>query len=522
MAGPRRSAARRPAAAAPRAGAGANARAGTSAGAGTGAGAFDVAVVGAGPGGYVAAIRAAQLGLSAVCVDRWTDAAGRPALGGTCLNVGCIPSKALLDSSHLFHDLAHRLPGHGIAVDGARIDVAAMQARKERVVGALGKGVAGLLRKHGVEVLTGAARLAPDGGAGGADGGEAGIGLEVEAADGGPPRTVRARHVVIASGSVPAALPAAPVDGDRIVDSEGALAFAEAPARLGIVGAGVIGLELGSVWNRLGSQVVLLEALDDFLAPADRDVAREALRILRRQGLDVRLGKRVTGCETNGAAGVAVRYEDGDGEHRLEVDRLVVAVGRRPSTDGLGLEAAGVECDERGFVRVDGYGRTTREGVWAVGDCTPGPMLAHRASEDGVAVAERIAGRASRIDHRTVPWVVYTHPEIAWVGRTAAELAADGVEVRAGRFPFAASGRALAAGDGAQGFVKVLADAASDEVLGVHVLGAQASELIAEAVTAMEFGASAEDLARTVHAHPTLSEAVHEAALAVDGRAIHA
>ncbi len=521
MAGPRRSAPRRPAAAAPRAGADASANAG----AGTGADAFDVAVVGAGPGGYVAAIRAAQLGLSAVCVDRWTDAAGRPALGGTCLNVGCIPSKALLDSSHLFHDLAHRFPEHGIAVDGARIDVAAMQARKERVVGALGKGVAGLLRKNGVEVLQGAARLAPDGGAGGAGNagaGEAGLALEVEAAGGGTPRTVRARHVVIASGSVPTALPAAPVDGDRIVDSSGALAFAEAPARLGIVGAGVIGLELGSVWNRLGSQVVLLEALDDFLAPADRDVAREALRILRRQGLDVRLGKRVTGCETNGAAGVAVRYEDGDGEQRLEVDRLVVAVGRRPSTDGLGLEAAGVECDERGFVRVDEYGRTTREGVWAVGDCTPGPMLAHRASEDGVAVAERIAGRASRIDHRTVPWVVYTHPEIAWVGRTAAELAADGVEVRAGRFPFAASGRALAAGDGAQGFVKVLADAATDEVLGVHVLGAQASELIAEAVTAMEFGASAEDLARTVHAHPTLSEAVHEAALAVDGRAIHA
>ena len=473
----------------------------------------DVAVIGAGPGGYVAAIRAAQLGLKTVCVDKWTDGRGRPAPGGTCLNVGCIPSKALLDSSHHFHHLQHLLPDHGISVDGARLDVAAMQARKRRVVASLGRGVAGLLRKNRVELMTGTARLT---------GGASDAGLEVEVAvRGAPPRVIRPRHVVVAAGSVPAPLPAAPGDGERIVDSAGALAFAETPARLGIIGAGAIGLELGSVWSRLGAEVVLLEALDDFLATADRDVAKDALRILRRQGLDLRLGKRVTGCDASGGDGaVTVHFEDADGAHHLEVDRLVVAVGRRPATGGLGLGEAGIESDERGFVRVDEHGRTSRKNVWAIGDCTPGPMLAHRASEDGVAVAERIAGQASRIDHRTVPWVIYTHPEIAWVGRTEAELDAAGVEWRAGRFPFAASGRALAAGE-SEGFAKIVTDEATDEILGVHVLGAQASELIAEAVTAMELRASAEDLARTIHAHPTRAEVLHEAALAVDERAIH-
>ena len=466
--------------------------------------ACDVVVVGAGPGGYVAAIRCAQLGLRTVCVDKWTDGRGRPALGGTCLNVGCIPSKALLDSSHHFHNLSHLLPDHGISVDGARIDVAAMQARKSRVVSSLGRGVAGLLRKNGVELVTGTARLTSDGA------------VEV---GGASPHAFRPRHVVIAAGSVPATLAAAPRDGERIVDSEGALAFGETPRRLGIIGAGVIGLELGSVWNRLGSEVVLLEALEDFLPAADRDIAKDSLRILRRQGLDIRLGKRVTGCDTQGDA-IKVHFEDSAGAHRIEVDRLVVAVGRRPAGGDLGIEEAGIECDERGFVRVDEFGRTTRENVWAIGDCTPGPMLAHRASEDGIAVAERIAGQASRIDHRTVPWVIYTHPEIAWVGRTGAELDEARVEWRSGRFPFAASGRALAAGD-AEGFAKVISDEATDEILGVHVLGAQASELIAEAVTAMEFRASAEDLARTMHAHPTLAETLHEAALAVDERAIH-
>ena len=469
------------------------------------AAAFDVAVVGAGPGGYVTAIRCAQLGLRTACIDKWTDGRGRPALGGTCLNVGCIPSKALLDSSHHFHNLGHLLPGHGIAVDGARIDVTAMQARKDRVVASLGRGVAGLLKKNRVELVTGEARLTAAG--------------TVEVVGGAAPRSIRARHIVLATGSVPIAIEAAPIDGERVVDSEGALAFAETPPRLAVIGAGVIGLELGSVWNRLGSEVVLLEALEDFLPAADRDVAKQALRIFRRQGLDIRLGQRVTGCEPGDEA-VAVHYEDADGAQRIEVDRLVVAVGRRPATQGLGLDEAGIERDERGFVRVDEVGRTNRENVWAVGDCTAGPMLAHRASEDGVAVAERIAGGKTRIDHRTVPWVIYTHPEIAWVGRTEAELDAAGIASRAGTFPFAASGRAIAAGE-TTGFAKVVSDDATDEILGVHVLGAQASELIAEAVTAMEFRGSAEDLARTIHAHPTLAEGLHEAALAVDGRAIH-
>ena len=468
------------------------------------AAALDVVVVGSGPGGYVAAIRCAQLGLRTACVDKWLDERGRAAPGGTCLNVGCIPSKALLDSSHHFHNVSHLLPGHGISVEGARVDVGAMQARKDKVVSTLRRGVAGLLKKNGVELVTGEARLAPGGA------------VEV-AAD--PGRTLRPRHVILAAGSVPIELAATPVDGKRVVDSAGALAFDATPKRLGIIGAGVIGLELGSVWSRLGAETVLLEALDAFLPTADRDVAKEALRVLRRQGLDIRLGKRVTGCETDGD-GVAVHFEDADGTHRLEVDRLVVAVGRRPATDGLGLEEAGVERDERGFVRVDACGRTTRENVWAVGDCAPGPMLAHRASEDAVAVAERIAGEKSRIDHRTVPWVIYTHPEIAWVGRTEAELDAAGIAWRAGRFPFAASGRALASGETA-GFAKIVCDEGTDEILGVHVFGAQASELIAEAVTAMEFHGSAEDLARSMHAHPTLAESLHEAALAVDERAIH-
>ena len=464
----------------------------------------DVAVVGAGPGGYVAAIRAAQLGLKTVCIDKRTDVRGRPALGGTCLNVGCIPSKTLLDSSHHFHNLLHLLPGHGISVDGARMDVAAMQSRKDRVVASLGRGVAGLLRKNGVELVTGSARLTGDG--------------AVEVA-GSPSRTLRPRHVIVAAGSVPATIEAAPTDGERIVDSDGALAFNETPGRLAVIGAGVIGLELGSVWSRLGSEVVLLEGLETFLPAADREIAKQSLRIFRRQGLDIRLGQRVDGCESGDEA-ATVCFEDAGGSHRIEVDRIVVAVGRRPATEGLGLAEAGIERDERGFVRVDEFGRTNRENVWAVGDCTAGPMLAHRASEDGVAVAERIAGGNSRIDHRIVPWVIYTHPEIAWVGRTESELDEAGVAWRAGKFPFAASGRALAAGD-TEGFVKVVSDRKTDELLGVHVLGAQASEIIAEAVIAMELQASAEDLARTIHAHPTLAEGLHEAALAVDERAIH-
>ena len=468
---------------------------------------FDVVVIGAGPGGYVAAIRAAQLGLRTACVDAWLDSRGKPALGGTCLNVGCIPSKALLDSSHHYHNLRHLLPAHGIEAGDIRLDLRKMLARKDKVVRTLTRGVAGLLRKNKVESIAGLATLEGGGRVGVAPHGD------------GERRTLTARHIVLATGSVPVRIPVAEVDGDRIVDNEGALAFSAVPGRLGIIGAGVIGLELGSVWARLGSEVTVLEALDDFLPAADRRVAGEALKVLRRQGLDIRLGARVTGARTH-EKGVAVGYDDTEGSHEGEFDRLVVAVGRRANTEGLDPAAAGVELDGHGRIVVDEHCRTTADGIWAVGDAVAGPMLAHKASEEGVAVAERIAGRAAHVDHSIVPWVIYTHPEIAWVGRTGAELDAAGIEHREGSFPFAASGRAQGSGE-PEGVVKVIADAATDRILGVHVLAANASELIAEAVVAMAFDASAEDIARTIHAHPTLAEAMHEAALAVDGRAIH-
>ena len=468
---------------------------------------FDVVVIGAGPGGYVAAIRAAQLGLATACVDAWLDSDGRPALGGTCLNVGCIPSKALLDSSHHYHNLRHLLPAHGIEAGAVELDLGRMLARKDKVVKTLTRGVAGLLRKNKVESIAGRAAL------------RGGGRVEVALHGSGGRRTLAARHVVIATGSVPIRIPVAEVDGDRIVDNEGALAFSDVPPRLGIIGAGVIGLELGSVWGRLGSEVTILEALDDFLPTADRRIAREALKVLTRQGLDVRLGARVTGVHPHDG-GVVVGYEDGGGQHERELDRLIVAVGRCANTEGLDPAAAGVGLDDHGRIAVDGECRTSAEGIWAIGDAVVGPMLAHKASEEGVAVAERIAGRAAHVDHGIIPWVIYTHPEIAWAGRTEAELDAAGIAHRAGSFPFLASGRAQGSGE-TDGVVKVIADAATDRILGVHIFGANASELIAEAVVAMAFDASAEDIARTIHAHPTLAEAMHEAALAVDGRAIH-
>ena len=468
---------------------------------------FDVVVIGAGPGGYVAAIRAAQLGLATVCVDDWLDPRGKPALGGTCLNVGCIPSKALLDSSHHYHNVRHLLPAHGIEAGDVKLDLRRMLARKDKVVRTLTRGVAGLLRKNKVESIAGLATL------------KGGGQVEVTLHNSDERRTLNARHIVIATGSVPVRIPVAEVDGDRIVDNEGALAFPEVPKRLGIIGAGVIGLELGSVWGRLGSEVTILEALEDFLPAADRRIARESLKTLTRQGLDIRLGARVTRARAH-SDGVTVGYEDGAGHHEREFDRLVVAVGRRANTDGLVPAAAGVDLDGHGRIVVDEKGRTTADGVWAVGDVVAGPMLAHKASEEGVAVAERIAGHAAHVDHDIIPWVIYTHPEIAWVGRTEAELDAAGIAQREGAFPFAASGRAQGSGE-TDGVVKVVADAATDRILGVHVFAANASELIAEAVVAMAFDASAEDIARTIHAHPTLAEAMHEAALAVEGRAIH-
>ena len=468
---------------------------------------FDVVVIGAGPGGYVGAIRAAQLGLSTACVDAWLDSRGKPALGGTCLNVGCIPSKALLDSSHHYHNVRHLLPAHGIEAGDVKLDLGRMLARKDKVVRTLTRGVAGLLRKNKVESIAGRAAL------------KGGGQVEVTPHGSGERRILTARHIVLATGSVPIRIPVAEVDGERIVDNEGALAFPEVPKRLGIIGAGVIGLELGSVWGRLGSEVTILEALDDFLPAADRRIAGEALKSLKRQGLDIRLGARVTGARPQGDA-VLVGYEDAGGAHECEFDRLVVAVGRRANTEGLDPTAAGVELDDHGRIFVDEHCRTTADGIWAIGDAVAGPMLAHKASEEGVAVAERIAGQSSHLDHDIIPWVIYTHPEIAWVGRTEAELDAAGIEHRDGSFPFLASGRAQGSGE-TEGVVKVIADAATDRILGVHVFAANASELIAEAVVAMAFDASAEDIARTIHAHPTLAEAMHEAALALDGRAIH-
>jgi dihydrolipoamide dehydrogenase len=467
---------------------------------------FDVIVIGAGPGGYVGAIRAAQLGLNTACIDAFVGPDGKPRLGGTCLNVGCIPSKALLDSSHHYHNLEALLPAHGITVKGAAIDVPAMLARKDKVVQQLTRGINGLFRKNKITAFAGTASFRDA------------HTVAVDLHDGGQ-EELRAKHIIVATGSRPVAIDAAAVDGDRIVDNVGALSFSEVPQRLGVIGAGVIGLELGSVWKRLGAEVVILEAMNEFLPPVERSLARDALKVFNRQGLDIRLGCKLTQAKA-GKKSVKLGYEDASGTQSLEVDRLVVAVGRRANTEGLAPQAAGLTLDDRGRIQVDGQCRTGVEGIWAVGDCVRGPMLAHKASEEGVAVAEMIAGHAAHIDHALVPWVIYTHPEIAWVGKSEHELEAEGIAFRAGSFPFAASGRALGAGD-STGSVKILADASSDRILGVHIFGPQASELIAEAVTAMAFHGSAEDLARTVHAHPTLAEAIHEAALAVDGRAIH-
>lgn len=466
---------------------------------------YDVIVIGGGPGGYVAAIRAAQLGFKTACVERWLDDADKPVLGGTCLNVGCIPSKALLDSSHHFEFITKHAEDHGIDAD-ADIDVGQMQARKQKIVQTLTQGIAGLFKKNKVTWLqgTGSFRSATE--------------IEVTGAD-GKSQTVGAEHVIVATGSVPAQIPPAPVDQKLIVDSTGALAFDAVPGRLGVIGAGVIGLELGSVWRRLGSDVVILEALDEFLPTTDAAVGKEALKFLKKQGLDIRLGAKVTAAKA-ARKKVTVTFEAGGKEETLEFDRLIVAVGRKPNTEGLNAEAAGLKLDERGFIEVDEHCHTGVGSVWAIGDCVRGPMLAHKASEEGVAVAERIAGQQPHVDFNVIPWVIYTWPEIAWTGLSEQEAKDAGHDVACGTFPFLASGRARAMGD-ADGFVKIVADAATDTVLGVHIVGPNASELVAEAVLAMEFGASAEDIARTVHGHPTLAESVHEAALAVGKRAIH-
>lgn len=470
---------------------------------------FDVVVIGAGPAGYVAAIRCAQLGLKTACVDEWLDETGSPSLGGTCLNVGCIPSKALLDSSHYYHHIQHQAKEHGISVAEARIDVAAMQRRKSKVVSMLTKGIAGLFKKNSIERFAGTGRLI----------GSGRVGVTPVAGAIETEKELNAEYVIIATGSHPISLPQAPLDDVDIVDSSGALAFTEVPGRLGVIGAGVIGLELGSVWNRLGAEVTILEALQDFLPTVDRELAGDALQVFKRQGLDIQLGARLTATKRTDA-GIRVSYQGPQGMQHLEVDKLVVAVGREAYTEGLGAEQVGLKLDERGYIVTDKYWQTNLERVYAVGDAIGGAMLAHKGSEEGVAVAERIAGQAGHVNYETVPWVIYTWPEIAWVGKTEDELKKQGVEYRVGNFPFMAIGRARAMGETA-GRIKMIGDAHSDRILGVHVFGPQASELIAEAVVAMECDASTEDLARSIHAHPTLAEAMHEAALAVDRRAIH-
>ncbi|HTY94708.1 MAG TPA: dihydrolipoyl dehydrogenase [Steroidobacteraceae bacterium] len=466
---------------------------------------FDVIVIGGGPAGYPAAIRAAQNGLAVACIDEWQNHDGSRAFGGTCLNAGCIPSKALLESTELYHRAREEFAVHGIQAPTLGIDVATMQKRKSGIVKKMTDGIMALLKGAGVTPLQGHGRLL------------AGRQVEFTSQD-GKTRTLSARHVVLASGSVPIELKSAAFDGKRIIDSWGALELGAVPKRLGVIGAGVIGLELGSVWRRLGSEVVVLEALESFLAMADQQLAREAARQFKRQGMAIRTGAKVTGAAVKGS-GVEVSYTDAEGEQSLEVDTLVVAVGRRAFTANLLGEGTGVQLDARGFIVVDEKCRTGVEGVWAVGDCVRGPMLAHKGKEEGVMVADLIAGHHGEVNYRVIPSVIYTAPEIAWVGETEEQVKASGRGYKVGVFPFLASGRARAM-EATAGFAKLIADQASDEILGVHIIGPMAGELIAEAVLAMEYRASAEDLQRTIHAHPTLSEALHEAALAADKRAI--
>jgi dihydrolipoamide dehydrogenase len=470
---------------------------------------FDVVVIGGGPGGYVAAIRAAQLGFKVACIDEAVNAKGGPALGGTCTNVGCIPSKALLQSSEHFEHAGHAFKEHGINVSGLELDLGQMLARKDGVVKANNDGIVYLFKKNKVTFFHGRGTLT-----GQAEGGYA-ISVSGKAAD-----SITAKNVIVATGSNPRELPGTPFDEKIVLSNTGALDIDAVPARLGVIGAGVIGLEMGSVWRRLGAKVTVLEGLPAFLGAVDQQIAKEAQKAFVKQGLDIHLGVKI-GTITKGENDVTVEYQDAGGAPvTATFDRLIVSIGRVPNTNGLGLESVGLQLDERGFVAVDGECRTNVPGIWAVGDVVRGPMLAHKAEEEGVAVAERIAGQHGHVNFDTIPWVIYTSPEIAWVGRTEEQLKKDGVAYKAGTFPFMANGRARALGD-TTGMVKVIADATTDEILGVHIVGPVASELISEAVVAMEFKASAEDIARICHAHPTLSEATKEAALAVDKRSLN-
>jgi dihydrolipoamide dehydrogenase len=467
---------------------------------------YDVIVIGAGPAGYTAAIRCAQLGLNTACIDKSLDGSAEPILGGTCLNWGCIPSKALLDTSHKYVEARDSFKGLGIKTGKVSVDIKTVMKRKAEVVAKLTGGISMLFGANGVTGLAGTGRLL------------AGPKVEYVPHDGAA-QVLESTHVILAPGSVSIEIEQTPVDGELVVDSEGALEFDSVPASVGVIGAGVIGLELGSVWGRFGSDVVVLEALDDFLPMCDRRIARDTKKLLQAQGLDIRLGTRVIGSKVENGS-VEVRYQDNEGEHSVSVDKLIVAVGRKPYTEGLLAPDCGVNLDERGFLYVNDLCATDAPHVYAVGDVVRGPMLAHKGMEEGVMVAERLAGQKTMVNYDCVPSVIYTHPEVAWVGRTEEELKSDGEKFNVGTFPFAASGRALAAHD-SDGMVKVIADAETDRILGVHILGPQASELIAQAVIAMEFNASAEDLGLTMFAHPSLSEAVHEAALGVAGHAVH-
>ncbi len=470
---------------------------------------FDVVVIGGGPGGYIAAIRAAQLGFNTACIDEWKNEKGGPAPGGTCTNVGCIPSKALLQSSEHFEQAGHHFADHGIGLSNLSIDVAKMLGRKDSVVKQNNDGILYLFKKNKVTFFHGRGSFVK--------GGDAGYEIKVA---GATEETISAKHVVIATGSNPRALPGAAFDEVNVLSNDGALRIPAVPKKLGVIGAGVIGLEMGSVWRRLGAEVTVLEALPVFLGVVDETIAKEAQKALKKQGLNIEVGVKISDVKTD-KKGVTVSYANAKGEAQtLAVDKLIVSIGRVPNTIGLNAEAIGLKLDERGAVTVDDDCKTNLPNVWAVGDVVRGPMLAHKAEEEGVAVAERIAGQHGHVNFNTVPWVIYTSPEIAWVGQTEQQLKAEGRAYKAGSFPFMANGRARALGD-TTGMVKMLADAKTDEILGVHIVGPYASELIAEAVVAMEFKASAEDIARICHAHPSLSEATKEAALAVDKRTLN-
>ena len=470
---------------------------------------FDVIVIGGGPGGYIAAIRAAQLGFNVACIDEWKNAKGGPALGGTCTNVGCIPSKALLQSSEHFEHAGHGFADHGINVSGLSLDIAKMLARKDQVVKQNNDGITYLFKKNKISSFHGRGSFVKA-----AEGG-----YEIKVA-GAAEETIVGKHIIVATGSNARALPGAAFDEENILSNDGALRMGAVPKKLALIGSGVIGLEMGSVWRRLGSEVTVLEALPTFLGAVDEQIAKEAKKAFDKQGLKIELGVKV-GEIKSGKKGVSIAWTNAKGEAQtLDVDKLIVSIGRVPNTIGLNPEAVGLALDERGAVNVDGECKTNLPNVWAIGDVVRGPMLAHKAEEEGVAVAERIAGQHGHVNFNTIPWVIYTHPEIAWVGQTEQQLKAEGRAYKAGSFPFLANGRARALGD-TTGFAKVIADAKTDEVLGVHIVGPMASELISEAVTIMEFRGAAEDIARICHAHPTLSEAVKEAALAVDKRALN-